>query len=186
MPLSREGSKPLAGGDGSRAPRRPGRPRTRTGVARARRASARRLKASQAARRTSLVVLGSAGKEGGTRGLWPGDRAGRRIAGRNRDPAASRPVRVVTGWGWAARGSRRRRGVGLVRVIEVTEPMRVPDSRLPLLSVVVEAEDVRVSEGPVVVSFRVVVPDVALMRLRGLTVQEVAVAKVMLCAGLTA
>src|SRR5260370_31069712 len=99
MALSREGSKPLAGWDGARASRRPGRPRTRTGVARARRASARRLRASQAARRTSLVVLGSAGKEGGTRGLWPGDRAGRRIARRDRDPGGRRLIRVVTGWG---------------------------------------------------------------------------------------
>src|SRR5215831_11244638 len=64
--------------------------------------------------------------------------------------------------------------VHLVKLIEVTEPMAVPDSLLPLLSVVFAAEDVHVSEVPVVVSFRVVVPDVALMTLPGLTVQEVA------------
>src|SRR5258708_3969398 len=64
--------------------------------------------------------------------------------------------------------------VHLLKLIEVTEPMLVPDSRLPLLSVVFAAEDVHVSEVPVVVSFRVVVPDVALMTLPGLTVQEVA------------
>jgi hypothetical protein len=66
--------------------------------------------------------------------------------------------------------------VHLVKLIEVTEPMAVPDSPLPLLSVVFVAEDVHVSAVPVVVSFRVVVPDVALMTLPGLTVQEVAAA----------
>jgi hypothetical protein len=60
--------------------------------------------------------------------------------------------------------------VHLVKLIEVTEPMAVPDSPLPLLSVVFAAEDVHVSAVPVEVSFRVVVPDVALMTLPGLTV----------------
>src|SRR5215470_15137921 len=64
--------------------------------------------------------------------------------------------------------------VQLAKLIEVTEPMAVPDSLLPLLSVVCAAEDEHVSEVPVEVSFRVVVPDVALMTLPGLTVQVVA------------
>src|SRR6516165_8426279 len=66
--------------------------------------------------------------------------------------------------------------VHLVKLIEVTEPMAVPDSPLPLLSVVFAAEDVHVSAVPVEMSFRVVVPDVALMTLPGLTVQEVTAA----------
>src|SRR5215469_6969540 len=76
--------------------------------------------------------------------------------------------------------------VHLVKLIEVTEPMAVPDSPLPLPSVVFAAEDEHVSAVPVVVSFRVVVPDAALMTLPGLTVQWVAVANVMVCAGLMA
>src|SRR5215469_16655792 len=73
-----------------------------------------------------------------------------------------------------------------VKLIEVTEPMAVPDNPLPLPSVVFAAEDVHVSVVPVVVSFRIVVPDLALMTLPGLTVQWVAVANVMVCAGLMA
>src|SRR5215469_721837 len=64
--------------------------------------------------------------------------------------------------------------VHLVKLIEATEPMAVPDSPLPLPSVVFAAEDEHVSAVPVVESFRVVVPDAALMTLPGLTLQVVA------------
>src|SRR5215470_14660625 len=66
--------------------------------------------------------------------------------------------------------------VHLAKPIEATEPMAVPDSLLPLWSVVCAAEDEHVSEVPVEVSFRVVAPSVAVMTLPGLTVQELAAA----------
>src|SRR5215469_6868590 len=66
--------------------------------------------------------------------------------------------------------------VQLVNASDVIEPMPVPDSPLPLLSVAAPFEDAQDSETPLRVSVRVAFPDVAVVGPPGLTVQVAATA----------
>src|SRR5579871_20225 len=64
--------------------------------------------------------------------------------------------------------------VQLVNVSAVIEAMPVPDRPLPFLAVPLPLDDVQVRTLPVLVSFRVVVPALAVMAPPGLTVQVAA------------
>ena len=64
--------------------------------------------------------------------------------------------------------------VQLLKPSAVIEPMPVPDSPLPFLTVPLPLDDVQVRTLPVFVSFSVVVPALAVMAPPGLTVQVAA------------